>query len=88
MAALVIDGGSWWRAQRHLQTSADAAALAGAQDLPDQLRPAQRRSTTHSATTHLAAPAVTFPRPEWIDVRATTTAPGVFAKVVSAAFTA
>ena len=34
MGALVIDGGSWFRAQRHLQTSADAAALAGAQDLP------------------------------------------------------
>ena len=35
IGALVIDGGSWFRTQRHLQTSADAAALAGAQDLPN-----------------------------------------------------
>ena len=34
IAALVIDGGSWLRAQRHLQTAADAGALAGAQNLP------------------------------------------------------
>ena len=34
MAALVIDGGSWYQADRRLQTAADAAALAGAQDLP------------------------------------------------------
>jgi hypothetical protein len=34
MAALVIDGGAWYRAQRHLQTAVDAAALAGAQELP------------------------------------------------------
>jgi hypothetical protein len=36
MAALVIDGGSWYRADRHAQTAADAAALAGAQELPDR----------------------------------------------------
>ena len=35
IGALVIDGGSWFRTQRHLQTAADAAALAGAQDLPN-----------------------------------------------------
>jgi hypothetical protein len=35
MAGLVIDVGSWYRAQRNLQSDADAAALAGAQDLPD-----------------------------------------------------
>lgn len=33
MAALVIDVGGWYRAQRQLQTVADAAALAGARDL-------------------------------------------------------
>ncbi len=37
LGALVVDGGSWLRAQRHLQTAADAAALAGAQDLPTDL---------------------------------------------------
>src|SRR3954449_4141589 len=34
MAGLVIDVGSWYRAQRNLQSDADAAALAGAQELP------------------------------------------------------
>jgi hypothetical protein len=35
MAALVIDVGSWYRADRAAQTTADAAALAAAQALPD-----------------------------------------------------
>jgi Flp pilus assembly protein TadG len=35
MAALGIDVGSWYQAQRHDQAVADAAALAGSQALPD-----------------------------------------------------
>jgi Flp pilus assembly protein TadG len=35
MAALVLDFGSWYRADRDTQSAADAAALAGAQALPD-----------------------------------------------------
>lgn len=35
MGALVIDVGSWFRADRAIQAVADAAALAGAQKLPD-----------------------------------------------------
>jgi hypothetical protein len=34
MAALVLDAGAWFRTDRRLQGTADAAALAGAQDLP------------------------------------------------------
>jgi Flp pilus assembly protein TadG len=34
IAALVIDGGRWFQTHRHLQTAADAAALAGVQALP------------------------------------------------------
>lgn len=34
LAALVVDLGSWFRAHRELQATADAAALAGAQELP------------------------------------------------------
>ena len=62
MGALVIDGGSWFRAQRHLQTSADAAALAGAQDLPFAAT-AQSTAITYAQTnyTGLPAPTVTFP---------------------------
>jgi Flp pilus assembly protein TadG len=36
-AGLVIDVGSWYRAQRNLQAQADASALAGAQDLPNDV---------------------------------------------------
>lgn len=35
MAALVLDVGNWFRDKRRLQGTADAAALAGAQQLPD-----------------------------------------------------
>ena len=35
MAALVLDLGSWYRSDRALQQTADAAALAGAQALPE-----------------------------------------------------
>jgi Flp pilus assembly protein TadG len=35
MAAMAIDVGSWYRADRALQSSVDAAALAAAQALPD-----------------------------------------------------
>ena len=44
MLALVVDVGSWFRAQRQLQTTADAAALAGAYGLPDVLA-AQSKAT-------------------------------------------
>jgi Putative Flp pilus-assembly TadE/G-like len=42
MAAAVLDVGAWYRAHRGTQATADAAALAGAQDLPDF--PASARS--------------------------------------------
>ncbi len=35
MAAAVLDVGSWYRADRQLQATADSAALAGAQELPE-----------------------------------------------------
>jgi uncharacterized membrane protein len=35
MTALVVDVGSWFREDRRLQATADAAALAGAQLLPE-----------------------------------------------------
>ncbi|MFY9579697.1 MAG: pilus assembly protein TadG-related protein [Gaiellaceae bacterium] len=35
MSALVLDVGAWFRSKRQLQATADAAALAGAQALPD-----------------------------------------------------
>jgi Putative Flp pilus-assembly TadE/G-like len=41
MAALVVDVGGWWRDKRRLQGTADAAALAGAQELPDDVSTAK-----------------------------------------------
>ena len=47
MAALVIDLGSWYNAQRETQAVADAAALAGAQELPDDPTAAHARANEY-----------------------------------------
>jgi Putative Flp pilus-assembly TadE/G-like len=88
MAALVIDGGSWYRAQRHLQTAADAAALAGAQELPTNQTSATTVALDYARRNYagIPDPTVTFPDPGTIDVAATTRAPGIFARIYGAAF--
>jgi hypothetical protein len=88
MAALVIDGGSWYRAQRHLQTAADAAALAGAQELPTKPSTATGVALESAQRNYagIPAPTVTFPDTATIDVSATATAPGIFARIYGAAF--
>jgi Flp pilus assembly protein TadG len=88
MAALVIDGGSWYRAQRHLQTAADAAALAGAQELPTKPSTATTVALDYAQRNYagIPNPTVTFPDTATIDVSATATAPGVFARIYGAAF--
>jgi hypothetical protein len=88
LAALVIDGGSWRRAQRHLQTAADAAALAGAQNLPTDQSGAQSTAINYAQQNYsgLAAPTVTFPSAGEIDVAAVTTAPGILARLYGAVF--
>src|SRR3954453_15289311 len=48
MAGLVIDVGSWYRAQRNLQSDADAAALAGAQELPADTAAAGVQAKTYA----------------------------------------
>jgi Putative Flp pilus-assembly TadE/G-like len=91
MAGLVIDVGSWYRADRHLQTAADAAALAGAQELPTNQAEATTVAIDYGTVRNgsgLDALSVTptFPRSDTIHVSATATAPGIFARVISAAF--
>jgi Flp pilus assembly protein TadG len=88
MAALVIDGGAWRQTQRHLQTAADAGALAGAQDLPtDQARAsANAISFAQQNFPGIGAPTVAFPSAGEIDVSATTTAQGFLAKLYGTAF--
>ena len=44
MAALVLDVGNWFHDKRRLQGTVDAAALAGAQQLPDDSAAAQSQA--------------------------------------------
>lgn len=50
MAALVVDVGSWYRADRKLQANADAAALAAAQELPANRAEAEATALAYAAT--------------------------------------
>ena len=95
-AALVIDVGSWYRAHRSAQATADASALAGAAVLPDTaaataLADAVRREERRQW----------IGRPRWyaesrsrsqgyemdtITVKVTRPSPGFFAKVFGSAF--
>lgn len=87
MAALVLDVGSWYREKRQLQSTADAAALAGAQALPGSPSSATTLALNYasangggvsssgvSITSNLSAN-------DTIDVQASSTAPGFFSKV-------
>ena len=47
MAALVLDVGAWFHQKRHLQATADAAALAGAQLLPSNPGGAQTQAVSY-----------------------------------------
>jgi hypothetical protein len=87
MAALVIDLGSWFRQHRQLQATADAAALAGAQELPMSTGAAQTFATDYANenTDDLQSVSVTFSTKfeanDTIHVHVKKPAPGVFAKV-------
>jgi secretion/DNA translocation related TadE-like protein len=48
MAALVLDLGSWYRADRNTQSTADSAALAGAQALPEDTGQAQSLASQYA----------------------------------------
>jgi Flp pilus assembly protein TadG len=88
MAGLVIDGGSWLRSQRQLQTAADAAALAGAQELPLDQTSARDNAASYAQQNHPRplTTNITFPTAAEIDVVANTTAPGFFSRIYGAVF--
>jgi Flp pilus assembly protein TadG len=95
LGALVVDVGSWLQTQRHLQTAADAAALAGVQNLPADTSGAQSIAVSYAQTnyTGLAAPTVTFPSTpapcgvnSCVDVAAQTTSPGILARIYGSVF--
>ena len=87
MAALVVDLGSWFRAHRELQATADAAALAGAQELPGSTGNANAFAVqyAHKNTQGLTAVNVTFSSTlepnDTIHVHVKKPAPGFFSKL-------
>jgi Putative Flp pilus-assembly TadE/G-like len=87
MAAAVIDVGSWYRADRKLQANADAAALAGAQELPESAPSAQAAALTWADKNDGGVTAAnikfrsTVVANDTIEVTAERRAPGFFAKL-------
>lgn len=96
IAALVIDGGRWIQTHRHLQTAADAAALAGVQNLPSDPGGAASTASTYAqnnyggVTATVSVPPSPLPSlcssspPNCIRVVTSTTVPGTFAKFFAA----
>jgi Flp pilus assembly protein TadG len=88
MAALVLDVGSWFRQHRHLQATADAAALAGAQELPlsTGLARSFAERYAHRNTTALTGVSVSFSSKvetnDTIHVEVEKPAPGFFSKIL------
>ena len=87
MAAAVLDVGSWYRADRKLQANADAAALAGAQELPESRAAAESAALIWADKNDggVAAKNVRFRSTvvpnDTIEVTAERPAPGYFAKL-------
>jgi Flp pilus assembly protein TadG len=78
-AAFVVDLGSWFWAQRRLQSAADAATLAGAQDLPVTAT-ASSTATSYASdnVSGLDSWSPTFPTANTIEVSLSKAAPGIF----------
>jgi hypothetical protein len=87
MTALVLDVGHWFRTQRRLQGTADAAALAGAQALPDDPGNANSLALNYAGMNGggVAAADVTISRTtqdnDTIFVESHKTEPGFFSKI-------
>ena len=85
MAALVLDVGSWYRAKRSTQSTADAAALAGAQSLPDTTTAKTLAQQYASKNGGLGSGAITFSTSQStndsITVKVSRPAPGFFSKL-------
>jgi Flp pilus assembly protein TadG len=87
MAALVLDVGSWYREKRQLQLTADAAALAGAQALPNSPSGATNLAIQYAQTNGRAvapndiAISSDLSSNDTIAVNAKSNAPGLFSKL-------
>jgi hypothetical protein len=91
MAALVLDVGNWYHTKRRLQGTADAAALAGAQLLPDDSSGAQSQALTYAnknggdvAGGNITVSSTVLPN-DTISVRARKTDPGIFSGILGIA---
>src|ERR1700685_3073350 len=84
MAAFAIDVGSWYQVERHAQSPADAAPLAGAQDLPASESQATTDADAYVTKNFSTAPTptVTFPTSTSIKVVVAVTAPSFFGKLL------
>jgi Flp pilus assembly protein TadG len=91
MAGLVIDVGSWYRSQRDLQSQADAAALAGAQDLPVNTSTASGTAKSYALKNGFTLPtsgitiSSTIVPDDSINVKVDKNAPTFFSKVFGVA---
>jgi Flp pilus assembly protein TadG len=85
MGALVLDVGSWFRAKRSAQSTADAAALAGAQSLPDTSGAQTLAQQFASKNGGLGSGGISFSTSQstndQITVRVARPAPGFFSKL-------
>jgi hypothetical protein len=88
MAALVLDVGNWFHTKRRLQGTADAAALAGAQLLPNDSSGAQSQALAYAnknggdvADGNITVSSTVLPN-DTISVRARRTDPGIFSGIL------
>src|SRR6188768_1474758 len=79
-AALVLDVGNWYAQKRFVQNAADAAVLAGAQDLPN-IGTAQTTAQSYVTKNGGGVTNVTFPTANKIRVTVTRNTPTYFAKI-------
>lgn len=83
--AMVLDVGSWFRAQRATQSTADAAALAAAHGLPESPGTANALAAEYLDKNGGGTAVVTFSSTnvanDTVTVRVTRQAPGVFSKI-------
>lgn len=86
MSALVLDVGSWFRAQRDAQSTADAAALAAAQELPESTGGASALAAEYVGKNGGGSTRVEFSSSvsgtDTVRVRIERPAPGFFSRVV------
>jgi Flp pilus assembly protein TadG len=89
MAALVLDVGNWFRDKRRLQGTVDAAALAGAQQLPDDSAAAQSQAMTYANKNggDVAGSSIVitsqYQANDTISVSGQRNDPGIFSKVIA-----